>query len=73
MIAHRLSTIVHADEILFIEDGRIVERGTHDALLAEAGRYAALWRRQLEGRDERASPAEDVEILDRAGIPLIAE
>jgi ATP-binding cassette subfamily B protein len=52
MIAHRLSTIIHADEILFLDDGRIVERGTHDALLAANGPYAALWRRQLEARNK---------------------
>lgn len=46
MIAHRLSTIVHADEIVVIEGGRVTERGTHDALLAANGRYAAQWRVQ---------------------------
>ena len=52
MIAHRLSTIVHADEILYLEDGRVAERGTHAVLLAKSGLYAALWRRQLESRDK---------------------
>ncbi|WP_436902940.1 ABC transporter ATP-binding protein [Halovenus halobia] len=42
-IAHRLSTITEADEILVVEDGQIVERGDHDTLLAQDGRYAALW------------------------------
>jgi ATP-binding cassette subfamily B protein len=42
-----LSTVVDADEILVLEDGRIVERGNHAALLAEDGRYAAMWRLQL--------------------------
>ena len=50
MIAHRLSTIVHADEILFLDEGRVAERGTHEALLEKEGLYAALWRRQLESR-----------------------
>jgi len=45
-IAHRLSTIVHADQILVIDDGRIVERGSHDALLDQNGMYASLWRSQ---------------------------
>ena len=43
-IAHRLSTVVHADQILVMDGGRIVERGTHDELLDSAGRYARLWR-----------------------------
>jgi ABC-type transport system involved in Fe-S cluster assembly fused permease/ATPase subunit len=46
VIAHRLSTIVDADQILVLRRGRIVERGTHAALLAKTGEYAALWRRQ---------------------------
>jgi len=46
VIAHRLSTIVHADEIVVLESGTIVERGTHSALLQTDGAYAALWRVQ---------------------------
>ena len=47
-IAHRLSTIVDADLIVVLEAGKIVEQGTHDALLAANGRYAHLWNRQSE-------------------------
>ena len=58
MIAHRLSTVIHADEILVLEQGRIVERGNHAALLAKNGLYAAMWSRQQEAA--RAAELADV-------------
>jgi ATP-binding cassette, subfamily B, heavy metal transporter len=54
VIAHRLSTVVSADEILVLDQGRIVERGNHASLLAQGGVYAAMWARQQEA-DERAA------------------
>jgi ABC-type transport system involved in Fe-S cluster assembly fused permease/ATPase subunit len=49
IIAHRLSTVVHADEIIVLEGGTVVERGTHAALLRQNGKYAALWEAQQQG------------------------
>jgi ATP-binding cassette subfamily B protein len=49
VIAHRLSTVVHADEIVVLEGGTIVERGSHAALIRENGRYASLWEAQQQG------------------------
>ena len=57
VIAHRLSTVVEADEILVLEAGSIVERGRHEALLARAGIYAAMWaRQQSAAADPDAAP-----------------
>lgn len=50
VIAHRLSTVVAADAILVLENGNLVERGTHDELLGENGRYAAMWAAQQQAR-----------------------
>jgi ABC-type transport system involved in Fe-S cluster assembly fused permease/ATPase subunit len=53
VIAHRLSTIVGADEIIVLDQGEIVERGTHFALLAKNGLYASMWNRQREAEEAR--------------------
>ncbi len=54
VIAHRLSTVVDAFQILVMDQGRIIERGSHAELLAQAGRYAEMWRLQ-QSRDQPAS------------------
>jgi ATP-binding cassette, subfamily B, bacterial len=58
VIAHRLSTVRHADRIHVLEDGEVVEAGTHDELVAAAGRYASLWQVQT---GEAATLLPDVE------------
>ena len=58
LIAHRLSTIADADQILVMQDGRIVERGSHAGLLASGGVYAELWALQAaEERDREGQSA----------------
>jgi ATP-binding cassette, subfamily B (MDR/TAP), member 6 len=51
IIAHRLSTIIHADEILVLNEGEIVERGRHEQLLEENGLYADMWNQQLKNHE----------------------
>ncbi len=51
IIAHRLSTIANADEIIVLDHGRVIERGSHVSLLQENGRYAQMWRLQQAGHD----------------------
>jgi ATP-binding cassette, subfamily B, heavy metal transporter len=63
VIAHRLSTVVHADNIIVLDQGQIVEQGTHPELLAKNGLYASLWARQREAdeaRERLARAQEDV-------------
>jgi ABC-type transport system involved in Fe-S cluster assembly fused permease/ATPase subunit len=79
VIAHRLSTIVGADEIIVLDQGRIVERGTHSRLLAANGLYASMWNRQREAQEAReklAMMADENIALNRAppqvDDPLVA-
>ena len=58
VIAHRLSTVVHADEIVVLEAGRVVERGSHAVLLRKNGLYAEMWNRQAQERAEESVAAE---------------
>ena len=51
-IAHRLSTVVEADKIVVLEEGRVVEQGTHDDLLRLGGRYSQMWHRQLADEEQ---------------------
>lgn len=56
VVAHRLSTIVEAHEILVMDAGRIVERGTHAGLLAAGGAYARMWALQSSQREHAVEP-----------------
>lgn len=64
IIAHRLSSLMHADQILFVENGRIVERGTHDELLALGGRYRALYDLQVRPGDGDSPPPTPLEAAE---------
>jgi ATP-binding cassette, subfamily B, heavy metal transporter len=67
VIAHRLSTIVDADRIVVLEDGRIVESGRHDELLARGARYAELWALQAHDEGGQGDPGDTG---DGAGTPI---
>ena len=58
VIAHRLSTIVASEQILVLEEGRIIESGTHQDLLEAGGRYSDLWRNQQEREGEKEGEKE---------------
>jgi ABC-type transport system involved in Fe-S cluster assembly fused permease/ATPase subunit len=66
VVAHRLSTIINADEILVLDRGAIIERGTHRELLAHDGLYASMWNRQREAQLAREILAE---VGDDGGAP----
>ena len=55
LIAHRLSTIMHADRIYVLEQGDVVETGTHEKLIEEKGLYYAMWRQQIGERKKHAA------------------
>jgi len=61
IISHRLSSLMHSDEILYLEDGQIVERGTHDQLLEKRGRYYDLYRLQVRPDEADGDAAEGVD------------
>jgi ATP-binding cassette subfamily B protein len=76
VIAHRLSTIVGADEIIVLDQGVIVERGTHYQLLAKKGLYESMWNRQREAEEAReklARAADDETAPNRNPPPLADE
>ncbi len=75
VIAHRLSTVIGADEIIVLQDGRIAERGTHAALLAAQGLYAAMWARQREANEaeerlRRAREEDELGVVVRRRQPV---
>ena len=63
IIAHRLSTVIHADEILVLDEGRVVERGNHAQLIAHHGVYDAMWQSQQEA-DARAAALAAAEVAE---------
>jgi len=75
VIAHRLSTIVGADEIIVLDQGEIVERGTHFALLDANGLYASMWNRQREAEEarEKLALAGEAEVAPNRNPPPVED
>lgn len=78
VIAHRLSTVINANEIIVIQAGQVVERGTHAQLLAQGGLYAGMWNRQREAdaaREKLREVAEEITPREKpnAAPPRLAE
>jgi ATP-binding cassette subfamily B protein len=73
VIAHRLSTIIGADEIIVLDQGTIVERGTHHQLLAAGGLYASMWNRQREAAEarEKLAQVEDEPVMPNRNPPTV--
>jgi len=73
VIAHRLSTIIGADEIIVLDQGTIVERGTHHQLLAKGGLYASMWNRQREAAEarEKLARVEDEPVAPNRNPPEV--
>ena len=67
LISHRFSSVRHADHIVVLADGRVIEQGSHDELLAANGRYAELFRLQAERFAEDEAESEKVDDADLAG------
>ncbi len=68
VIAHRLSTVRNADQIIVVEDGRIIECGTHESLLDDSGTYADLWRVQVGKTDSVSDTFLDTTVGNRSGF-----
>ena len=69
VIAHRLSTIIDADEIIVLQKGSIVERGTHADLLKLSGTYASMWARQQEAEKAKETLARNLDGNEPIRLP----